>query len=96
MYFFLLAIKNITLNVQATISATVIDNQIPSILNISGKIRTQDIWHTQVLKNDTPIDIFPLFKEVKNEDVKIVNPENKKENEKNLKALTVKAKRYSS
>ena len=65
----------------AHISANATDIQTPSSLKNTGRISTAAIWNTSVLRNDTAAEIAPLLSAVKNEDVNILNPENRNMNE---------------
>lgn len=56
-------------------------HQIPFKPQIIGNTRTENIWNTSVRKNEIAADTPPLFKAVKNEDVKILIPDKTKEKE---------------
>lgn len=77
----------------AMTSAATMESQIPSTCQNNGKINTAAAWNTMVLIKEMAADIRPLFNAVKNEELKMTNPENKKEKEKMEKAFTVKSKR---
>lgn len=89
MYFFFFAARNISEITNAQTSANATDIQIPSKSKNTGRISTAASWNTSVLRNETAADIAPLFSAVKNDEVNILNPENRNVNENSLNACTV-------
>ena len=63
------------------ISATTMEIHIPSSLNNSGRHSTAITWKTSVLRKAINAETNPSFKAVKNDDPKMENPENKKQQE---------------
>ena len=55
----------------------------------SGRIRTATVWKTNVLKKDISAEVNPSLSAVKNPEVKIANPINKKHSANNLNPETV-------
>lgn len=66
---------------KAHTSATVMASQIPSIPRNTGRISTDSIWNTRVLRKATAADTPPLLRAVKKEDTKILIPAKIKEKE---------------
>lgn len=60
----------------AIISANTTENQIPSTPQKRGKIKTDEIWNTKVLRKEISAEVSPSFKAVKKEEPKMANPEN--------------------
>ena len=69
------------------------DNHIPLTPKNSGKINTATICNTNVLKKDIVAEVKPSFNAVKNPEVKMANPINKKHNENSLNPDTVRSNR---
>ena len=65
--------------IKDAISANIIENQIPLIPNRRGINRTVAVWKINVLQVEEMIEISPVFRDVKNEDVKTFNPYIRKE-----------------
>ena len=80
----------------AIISANTTENQIPSTPQKRGKTKTDEIWNTKVLRKEISAEVSPSFKDVKKEEPKMANPENKKEKEKTEKAWAVRARSPAS
>lgn len=80
----------------ASISATTVENHMPSNPQKIGKVRTAAHWKTKVRKKEISADMSPLPRAVKKEEPKIAVPENKKEKENMAKARTVMANSPSS
>ncbi len=87
---------NIADSTAARSSATIMEIQIPSTSNTSGRSITAAIWNTSVLKNDISAETSPLLSAVKKDEPNIAIPENRNENDAKRKALTVKDRRFSS
>ena len=62
-------------------SAPITAPQSPSNPNNIGRIQTQTIGNINERKKDKIADTAPLFKAVKNEEAKILYPDNKKDTE---------------
>ena len=76
--------------INAKISAKIADSHMPLICKNIGKMNTQSIWKTSVLKIETNADINPLFNAVKNDEVNMFIPEKINEKAKIFIALVVK------
>ena len=72
-------------------SATTIDSQMPSTCQKVGKINTAMMGNIKTRRKDKSKEIAPFDKAVKKEEMKILNPQNKKHREYNRKPRTVKA-----
>ena len=83
-------------SVMASSSATTVESQTPSISMISGNNKTNEISKTIVRIKEMTAETIPLFSAVKNEELKIANPENKKLNEKMRNPLMVNCIKLSS
>lgn len=77
------------LTINAKISAITTANQIPFNPKSNGSIIITATWNTKVLKNDIVAETNPLFKAVKNDEAKILNPLTMKDNEKKRIAIVV-------
>ena len=88
-YFFRFANRNMTEMIVENTSATVIAYQMPSTSKISGSRITDDVWKTSVRKKEIAAEIRPLFSAVKNEDAKILKPENRNANANSRNACRV-------
>lgn len=61
----------------ARISAATVENQMPSMPQISGSRRTQAIWNIRVRRKEIAAEMKPLLSAVKNEEPKMEIPENR-------------------
>ena len=80
----------------ASISDATIENQIPFMPKIKGKIIIHTIWKTSVRINEIAADTKPLLSAVKKDEPKNEIPQNKNENENIVNALIVIFTSYSS
>ena len=67
------------------ISANGIESQIPETPKKVGRTEILITTNTKERRMEIIAEIFPLQTEVKNPDIKILIPQNKKQNEKSLK-----------
>ena len=70
-------------------SAAVMESHIPSVPSIRGSMITATIWKRSVLANEMAAETIPLFKAVKKEDPKMLNPIKRNEKEYSIKPLLV-------
>ena len=63
-------------------SAATMENQMPSIPQISGKINTAADCNTSVLRKEIKAEMGPLLRAVKKDEPKIPIPQNKNDAEK--------------
>ena len=82
--------------IQAQISAAVMAHQIPSIPIRTGSSSTDAVWKISVRMKDMAAETAPLLSAVKSEDIKILKPANRKENENSLNAWLVSANSSAS
>ena len=73
--------KNTIATTDDKTSATTIDNQIPLTSKINGNNNIDVIWNNKVLKKEINAEVTPSFNAVKNPDVKMLIPANKKQND---------------
>ena len=62
-------------------SAATMENQMPSIPQISGKINTAADCNTSVLRKEIKAEMGPLLRAVKKDEPKMAKPVNRNENE---------------
>ena len=87
---------SIAFKIKDAISANIIENQIPLIPNRRGINKTVAVWNSNVLQVEEMIEMSPLFRDVKNEDVKTFNPYIKKEKAYIRIALAVRLTKLTS